>query len=137
MLFAYLTVDLVNQELALAWAEEDGMTLAILWPRDGLGREPYDGLLIDLDSLPEPEREQIWCWLLCGPRSLPIAVHSYHLGAEQAARLGTWGVAVFPRLAPHVLVHLKQAALAAQAAEMPEHYSPPRSPVHRASRGSA
>src|SRR5438128_295277 len=78
MLVAYLTVDEVNQDVAVGLAERCNLTVHPLalrdWPQDG----HFDAVVYDLDSFPAPERDQVLAKLLSSLTLYPVAVHSYN-----------------------------------------------------------
>jgi hypothetical protein len=98
MRIAYLTLDDVNQELALELAARWGIRMDVLSPRDSFPEGALDLVLYDLDHWPEPERQQALSRLLDGPAPHPTAVHSYNLDERQVKALRGRGVAVYRRL---------------------------------------
>jgi hypothetical protein len=109
MLFAYLTLDEVCQDLAQRLAGAHGVELDVLSFRDAAPNGQFDAVLHDLDSLPADRREAILSDLLAGPAPGPVAVHSYNLRGSQIKALRTRGVLVTRRLNPQVFVLLRRA----------------------------
>jgi hypothetical protein len=107
VLVAYLTVDEVNQDVAVELATRSHVTVEPVSFRDlPLGR-PFDAVVYDLNSFPEAEREEVVTKLLSSLALYPVAVHSYHLAAGQVQRLRRNGVAVHRRLTEAVFLGLK------------------------------
>ena len=102
MRVAYLTTDEVNEQLALQMAQECGVTLCPLAPKDAPPDGEYDALLYDWDYLPVEEQREVMAELLSGPSPHAVAMHSYHLEDGQVEALRRNAVAVFRRLQPSV-----------------------------------
>src|SRR5262245_40461602 len=98
MLIAYLTTDEVNQELALEMAQQCGITLCPVWPRDSQPDGQFDGVLYDWDYLPVQHQQQLLAELLSGLAPQPAALHSFNLPEDLAKALRERHVAVHRRL---------------------------------------
>jgi cytosine/adenosine deaminase-related metal-dependent hydrolase len=109
MRYAYLTRDEVNQALALAFAAEHGIDLDVHARHDAIEGRQYDGVLFDLDSLTDGQRDDDLAWLLAGVSSHPVAVHSYNLEEDSIKALRKQGVAVYPRLEERVFQKLRRS----------------------------
>ncbi len=107
MRVAYLTVDQVNQDLAVALAQRCQVTLDPVSFRDLPLERPFDVLVYDLDSFPAVERDAVLTKLLNGLALYPVAVHSYNLEEDQVNCLRHHGVAVHRRLGKAVFIGLK------------------------------
>jgi len=119
MRLAYLTIDEVNEALALEMARACGVHLDPLAPKDPPPDGEYDAVLIDWDHWPLEVRDKLLTRLRAGPQGHAVAVHSYHLADDQAEVLRGRGVAVHGRLEPEVLRLLCEAVATAEAAEAP------------------
>jgi len=108
MLFAYLSLDEVNQDLAQRLVAAVGGTLDVLSFRDAAPNGQFDAVVYDLDSLPVDRRHAIVANLQAGPVSGPVAVHSYNLRGRQARALRGQGVLVSKRLRPALFAVLTQ-----------------------------
>jgi hypothetical protein len=111
MILAYLTHDEVNRDLAQHLADMLGVQLLPLFARDIAPLDAFDAIAYDLDSLTGDDRRLIVQALQRGRLFRPVAVHSYNLTPEDAARLRVADVAVYRRLNARVLVALREAAL--------------------------
>jgi hypothetical protein len=81
---AYLTLDEVNQHLALNLADEQNVCLEVqARPDNIIGRE-YDAVIYDPDSFPPNERPTNLTTILTCPLNKPVAVHSYCISPDQA-----------------------------------------------------
>jgi hypothetical protein len=94
MRVAYLTRDVVNEALARQLADECGITLYPLEPRDPLPDAPLDGLVYDLNYLPDGLGQRVLTELLAGPAPGVAGVHSYNFVDGQANTLARHGVVV-------------------------------------------
>jgi hypothetical protein len=108
MRIAYLTVDEVNEDLALRLAEEYGMAVFPHTFRDPPPDGQVDAVLYDWDSFPRSEQREILARLLEGPLSCPVGVHGYNVPEPQVEALRKKTVVVFRALQPEVfrLLHL-------------------------------
>src|SRR5262245_33018797 len=109
MRIAYVTTDDVNREMATQLTGAFQATLGLLSPEDELVNLPDDGVIYDLDYLPQRRRHEILAQLLANQPSLPAAVHSYNLAEEQVAGLRENGVVVSRRLGSHLFRALTRA----------------------------
>jgi hypothetical protein len=114
MRLAYLTLDEVNQHLALAFADEHGVSLDVEQRPNALGEREYAAVLYDPDSFPASERQANLTTVLACPLKRPIAVHSYDFSADQLDALRQRGAIVARRLRADVVARLVNAARAAQ-----------------------
>jgi hypothetical protein len=110
---AYLTIDEVNESLAVPMAAACGLDLDPRSPRDWPGPGAFDAVVYDLDYLASPLRQEVLRSLLAGPVRVPAAVHSYHLEEEEAEALRRNGVVVDRRLDVSLFEALAAAAAAA------------------------
>jgi hypothetical protein len=110
MRIAYLTVDEVNEDLALRLAEEYGMTVCPQTLRDPPPDGEFDAVLYDWDSFPRSEQREILARLLEGPLSCPVAAHGYNVPEPQVEALRKKAVVVFHTLKPEVFLLLQRAA---------------------------
>jgi hypothetical protein len=106
---AYLTLDEVNEALALEMAHGCGVLLCPLAPKDAPPDGDYDAVLIDWDHWPAERREGLLTGLRAGPLPRPVAVHGYNLTDGQADVLRGCGVAVHGGLQPEVFRLLREA----------------------------
>jgi hypothetical protein len=111
MLFAYLSMDEVNQDLAHRLAAAYDVELDVLTFRDAAPAGQFDAVLHDLDSLPADRRAAILANLEGGEVPGPVAVHSYNLRVSQIKALRNRGVLVTRQLNPQVFVRLRRAVL--------------------------
>ncbi|HYT89135.1 MAG TPA: hypothetical protein VEL76_10540 [Gemmataceae bacterium] len=109
MKIGYLTIDEVNQRLAVELAGACGAVLEIVWPRDEPPDGRFDAVLYDLDCRPPSEREQLLGVLLAGPVTCPVALHSYNLEEHQIETLQANGIAVHRTLASEAFQSLALA----------------------------
>ncbi len=107
MLVAYLTVDEVNQDMAVRLASRCNVTVHPVSFRELPLKKMFDALVYDLDSFPDSEREEILTKLLNSLALYPVAVHSYCLAGRQAQRLRQNGVVVRRRLTEATFLGLK------------------------------
>src|SRR5438046_3085297 len=98
MLFAYLSLNEVNQDLAQRLVAAVGGTLDVLSFRDAAPNGQFDAVIYDLDSLPADRQSAVLANLQAGPVSGPVAVHSYTLRGRQVRALREQGVLVSKRL---------------------------------------
>jgi hypothetical protein len=98
MQFGYLTIDEVNQALAMRLAETSAVTLDPLMPRDLPRHSTVDAMLFDLDSLPLTLRQEVLAALTAGESPCPAAVHSYNLDERMTKVLRDQHVVVSARL---------------------------------------
>jgi hypothetical protein len=110
MLFAYLTLDEVNQNLAERLAADAGVGLEVLSFRDAAPAGQFDAVLYDLDFLPDDRRQQLLADLSAGRRVEPVAVHGYCLTGRQARALRRRGVLVARKLRPELFARLRTVA---------------------------
>src|SRR5262249_54152930 len=83
MRVAYLTTDEVNEEQARQMAQECGLTLCPLAPKDDPPDGAYDAVLYDWDSWPAEGRREALAAMLAGPLPHAVALHGYHLEDDQ------------------------------------------------------
>jgi hypothetical protein len=112
MRLAYLTLDEVNLELARRLAARACLRLDELTFRDGDRTGPRDGVLYDLDTLPEDYRGRLLAALAAGGRDGPVGVHGYALAPRQARALRRRGVVVARRLSRVLFARLRERAVA-------------------------
>jgi hypothetical protein len=110
VLIAYLTLDEVNEDLALRLAEESGALLYAPAPRRAMPGGPFDALLYDWDSLPAERRQSVLEEVLGGWLPCPVAVHGYNMDEGLEETLSRQGVAVYRRLEPELFVQLVSSA---------------------------
>jgi hypothetical protein len=110
MRIAYLTVDEVNEDLALRLAEEYGMTVCPQTLRDPFPDGQFDAVLYDWDSFPRSDQQEILARLLEGSLSCPVAVHGYNASEPQVEALRKKAIIVFRTLKPEVFQLLHRAA---------------------------
>ena len=103
MRIAYLTIDEVNQYLALRMADECRAALQVRFPLDPAPDGEFEAVLCDLDYWPGESGKAVLESLLANPHRRRVAVHSYHLTKEQARGLRDRGVGVFRTLELEVL----------------------------------
>jgi len=114
MRFAYLTLDEVNQHLALAFAAEHDVRLDVYARPEAIGELEYGAVLYDPDSVPPGERRANLTTVLDCPLNRPVAVHSYDFSADQLRVLRRRGAIVARRLRSKVFARLVSAVRAAQ-----------------------
>jgi hypothetical protein len=107
---AYLTIDEVNEALAVEMAGACGVLLDLLTPKEAPPHAEHDAVLIDWDHWPAERREGLLAGLRGGPLPRPVAVHSYNLVDGQAEALRAQGVTVHRSLQPEVFQSLREAA---------------------------
>jgi len=95
---AYMTLDEVNQDLALEIADRCGENLATLASPAEAPPARCDAIIYDLDHLCATDRRQILDELTYQPAKRLAAVHSYHLPPRQVRSLRRNGVIVQRRL---------------------------------------
>ena len=117
MRVAYLTTDEVNEQLALQMADEHGVTLCPLAPKDAPPDGEYDAVLYDWDYLPVERQRQVMAELLAGPSLHMVALHSFNLEDGQVEALRRNTVGVFRRLQPLVFRALRLAVIAVRTAK--------------------
>jgi hypothetical protein len=106
MLIAYLTIDEVNQQLAMQMADECGETVCLLTPNDPPPDEDFDAVVYDWDYLPVQRQQSIRADLLAGRSRRPVAVHGYNLKEDYVEALRRQNVAVYRALQPEVFQSL-------------------------------
>jgi hypothetical protein len=106
MWIAYLTTDEVNWNLAWQMAEDCGLSLELLSFRDPPPAGQVEAVLYDLDSFPQPERQEVLAKLLATISLSPVVVHSYHLEEEQISGLRRNGVAVHTHFGKAIFLKL-------------------------------
>src|SRR5262249_3609910 len=95
MRVAYLTTDVVNEQLALQMAATCGLALYPLAPKDRPRGEAFEAVLYDWDYLPAREQQEVLAELLAGGRSHGAALHGYNLEDDQVEALCRHTVAVY------------------------------------------
>jgi hypothetical protein len=105
MLFAYLTTDEMNWDLANRWAEECDIVLFPLTFQDSLFDGSFDGVILDWDFIPSEKRSRILEQFTLNRPTIPLAVHGYHVQGEE---LWKKGVIAFRRLEEKWLRFLKR-----------------------------
>ena len=114
MRIAYLTLDEVNQHLALSLAAEQDVRLEVqARPEITNGRE-FDAVIYDPDSFPSDERAANLTAILACPVGRPVAVHSYDISPEQLQVLRHRGAVVARRLGAGMFARIIAAVHAAQ-----------------------
>ena len=114
MRIAYLTLDEVNQHLALSLAAEQDVRLEVqARPEITNGRE-FDAVIYDPDSSPWGERAANLTAILACPVGRPVAVHSYDISPEQLQVLRHRGAVVARRLGAGMFARIIAAVHAAQ-----------------------
>jgi hypothetical protein len=113
MRVAYLTLDEVNQHLALTFAGEHGASLDVHECPEAIGEREYDAVIYDPDSFPPHERQANLDAVLACPLDRPVAVHGYDFSADQWQVLRKRGAVVAKRLGTDVFARLVNAARAA------------------------
>lgn len=108
MRLAYLTIDEVNQALALDFSSELDVTLTILAPKEGPPDRAYDAVLCDWDSLPTEVRADFFTMSAWDALPRAVAVHGYSLTAEESIELLNRGVLIYRRLTPRVIMVLNR-----------------------------
>ena len=114
MRVAYLTLDEVNQHLALSFADEHDLLLDVLTRPNGIEERAYDAVLYDPDSFPTGERQANLTTVLACPINRPVAVHEYDFSADQLHYLHQRGAIVARRLRADVFARLVSAIRSAQ-----------------------
>jgi hypothetical protein len=116
MRIAYLTVDEVNQDLALRLAADYGMTLSPHTFRDLPPDGQFDAVLYDWDHFPLSEQRKTLARLLDGPLFCPVGVHGYNVPEPQVEALRKKAVVVFHTRQPEVFLLLYLAAVQLRSA---------------------
>ena len=98
-------------------AQECGLTLCPLAPKDDPPDGAYDAVLYDWDSWPTEGRREALAAMLAGPLPHAVALHGYHLEDDQAEALRRHTVAVYGRLQPRVFRFLRRAVRTLRAAK--------------------
>ena len=98
MSIAYMSLDEVNQDLALEIADRCGENLATLASPAEAPPAYCDAIIYDLDHLCATDRQQVLDQLTYRPAKHLAAVHSYHLPPRQVRSLRRNGVIVERRL---------------------------------------
>jgi hypothetical protein len=106
---AHLSMDEVNNALALEWAAPCGIELVPLAPKDGLPGREYDAVLCDWDFWPVELRREMLADLSNGPPPCPLAVHGYNLDEDTTMHLRNQGVDVQRSLRLDVFRRLRLA----------------------------
>lgn len=114
MRLAYLTLDEVNQHLALTFADGHGVCLDVHARPEAITEREYDAVLYDPDSFPASERPANLTTVLACPLNRPVAVHSYDFSADQLHVLRQRGAIVTMRLRADVFARLVNAARAVE-----------------------
>jgi hypothetical protein len=117
MRVAYLTTDEVNEQLAVQMAQECGVTLCPLAPKDAPRDGEYEAVLYDWDYLPVERRREVMAELLSGPLPHAVGLHSFNLEDGQVDALQRNAVAVFRRLQPMVFQAFRRAVIALRIAK--------------------
>jgi hypothetical protein len=110
MRFAYLTLDVVNENLAARLAAAAGLSFRTLTLRDPVPDGRGDVVLYDLDFLPADYRERLLADLKSGRWSGRVGVHSYSLTRRLARALRRRGVVVTRRLRGGLFRRLRDRA---------------------------
>ncbi len=118
MRIAYLTTDLVNENLATQMSARCGAAVDPFSPADVPPSGDYDAVICDWDFLPRAQRKQIVCQLIRNHRN-HVVVHSYNLNAKQVRALRRRRVAVYRRLKPSIFVGLTRPQRLNQFAKLP------------------
>jgi len=114
MRVAYLTLDEVNQHLALGSADEHGVNLDVQARPEAIAEREYDAVLYDPESFPPDERLANLAAVLACPSDRSVAVHGYDFPEEQLHALTERGAIVARRLHSGVLARLVSAVHARQ-----------------------
>jgi hypothetical protein len=115
MLFAYWTIDEVNQSHAEALAIKAGVQLDVRTFRDPAALGSCEAVLYDLDFFPRDRRQALLADLRAGRYSAPVAVHSYHMSNRHVRALRRRGVIVVRHLRVKVFAALRVAVAARRA----------------------
>lgn len=118
MLYAYLTHDEVNQDLAKKLAAEMDVDVYVFCLRDACKAGQFDAVLYDLDALPPDTRLMLLADLGARRRRRPIAVHSHNLSDQQERALRRQGVIVTKRLRLEVIARLRDVVDARRGLEV-------------------
>jgi hypothetical protein len=111
---AYLTLDEVNQHLALAFADQYDVRLDVLSRPEAIGEREYDAVLYDRDSFPLGERLVNLTTILAYPVNRPVAIHGYGFSADHLHVLRQRGAIVSRHLRPDLFARLVTAVRATQ-----------------------
>jgi|SRR5262249_52337693 len=114
MRVAYLTLDEVNQHLALDLADQHGVSLDVQARPEDLTERQYDAVLYDPDSFPPHERLANLAAVLACPSDRRVAVHGYAFSTEFLHVLRRCGAIVARRLEDVVFKRLVTAIQAAR-----------------------
>jgi hypothetical protein len=112
MRVAYLTLDEVNQHLALTLADEHDVSLEVEVRPEAIRERKYDAVIYDQDSFSPDERQANLTTVLACPVYRLVAVHSYNFSADQLHDLRRCGAIVARRLRAGVFTRLLTAARA-------------------------
>ena len=113
MRIAYLTFDEVNRHLALALADEHGVSLDVRARPEGIRERDYQAVLYDQGSCPLDEHSaNLTAVLACPPHS-PVAVHGYEIAADHLQVMRHRGAIVARRLGAGMFARLITAVRAA------------------------
>jgi hypothetical protein len=108
MLFAYFSLDDVNQELAAKLSAAAGIEVEVCSTDLPLHRAP-DAVLYDLDYLPPNTLRMLLTQLAAARPPYVVAVHSYRLLPRQVRALRQFGVIIARRLGVGVINRLRLA----------------------------
>jgi hypothetical protein len=111
---AYLTLDELNQHLALSIAAEQDVCLEVQARPEITNGRDFDAVMYDPDSFPPHERSANLTAVLACPVNRPVAVHSYDISADQLQVLRHRGAIVARRLGAGMFARLITAVRAAQ-----------------------
>jgi hypothetical protein len=111
MLFAYLTLDDLNRDLAARLAADAGVELR--FPSFDVDAQ-FDAVLYDLDFLPRDYRARLLATLSARCPAKPIGVHSYNVSPHQRCLLRYRRVAVAERLCGELFGQVCQLARVAR-----------------------
>jgi hypothetical protein len=104
-----LTLDEVNQHLALAFADEHNVRLDVQAHAEHIREREYDAVIYDPDSFPRDERWANLTTVLACPLDRPVAVHGYDFSPDQMYVLRKRGAIVARRLGTEVFARLVTA----------------------------
>jgi hypothetical protein len=114
---AYLTFDDVNQHLALALADERGVSLDVHARPEGIRERDYQAVLYDQDSFPLDEHSANLTAVLACPPHMTVAIHGYEISADQLQVMRHRGAIVARRLGAGMFARLVTAVRAARRQE--------------------
>jgi hypothetical protein len=116
MRIAYVTIDEVNQDLAVRMADRFGADVSGVVPKDPPPDGRFDAVLYDLDAMSPTLRRQFVAVLRSSRPSRPVGVHGYNLEDDEANALRMRGVYVSGSLEPALIQDLCRAVEADRAA---------------------